>query len=46
MWGVPDNSVAVGIPAHVIETIDDYYNKIILNHDCLENMNEEEKKRI
>ena len=42
---IPDNSVAVGIPARVIESIDEYYQK---NKDKIDNtklMASEEKKR-
>lgn len=41
---IPDNSVAVGIPARVIETIDEYYLK---NKDCIDNtklMSDDAKK--
>lgn len=41
---IPDNSVAVGVPARVIETIDEYYEKVMLNHDLI-NPNDENKKR-
>lgn len=42
---IPSNSVAVGIPARVIETLDDYYEK---NKDKVvftKNMSYEEKKK-
>ena len=41
---VPSNSVAVGVPARVIESIDEYYNKV--NKDCVytKHMNYSEKK--
>lgn len=32
---IPDNSVAVGVPARVIETIDEYYEKVISNYDVI-----------
>ena len=41
---VPSNSVAVGVPARVIETIDEYYEK---NKSCFydtKNMNSKQKK--
>ena len=43
---IPDNSIAVGVPAKVIESIDEYYKK---NKDKLlftKNMNKDEKKKI
>ncbi|MDO5151472.1 MAG: acyltransferase [Oscillospiraceae bacterium] len=33
---IPDNSVAVGVPAKVIESIDDYYSKVLANHDIID----------
>jgi acetyltransferase-like isoleucine patch superfamily enzyme len=41
---IPSNSVAVGIPAKVIETIDEYYNKNKNKVIYTNNMNNEEKK--
>ena len=41
---IPDNSVAVGIPARVIETIDEYYKKNKKNIELTKNMTPEEKK--
>ena len=41
---IPDNSVAAGVPARVIETIDEYYEKVMSNHDVI-NPNDEDKKR-
>ena len=43
---IPDNSVAVGVPARVIETLDEYIEK---NHNCFLNTKHcsaEEKRRI
>lgn len=42
---IPDNSVAVGIPAKVIETIDEYYNKNKERFDLTKNMATNEKKK-
>ena len=41
---IEDNSVAVGVPARVIETIDEYYNKVIDKSDNTKSMNWNEKK--
>lgn len=40
---IPDNSVAVGVPAKVIESIDEYYEKLLKNHDIISDMSEKEK---
>lgn len=32
---IPNNSIAVGVPAKVIETLDDYYEKLMVTHDFL-----------
>lgn len=42
---IPDNSVACGIPARVIETIDEYYEKNKNNIDLTKEYTEEEKKK-
>lgn len=42
---IPDNSVAVGVPARVIETIDEYYKKVIENHDVIESSDDESKRK-
>ena len=41
---IPSNSVAAGIPARVIETIDEYYEKNKKKIDLTKNMTPEEKK--
>lgn len=41
---IPSNSIAVGVPAKVIETIDEYYSKNKKNIDLTKNMTPEEKK--
>ena len=41
---IPDNSVAVGIPAHVIETVQQYYDKHKGGFDYTKNMTSEEKR--
>lgn len=41
---IPDNSVACGVPAKVIESIDDYYEKNKENIDLTKNYTQEEKK--
>lgn len=41
---IPSNSVAVGIPAKVIETIDEYYEKKKNKVDYTKNMKSSEKK--
>ena len=30
---IPSNSVGVGVPAKVIESIDEYYNKVVFTKD-------------
>lgn len=42
---IPDNSIAVGIPAKVIESLDDYAKKMELKSVLTKNMSYEEKKR-
>lgn len=42
---IPSNSVAVGVPAKVIETIEDYYEKNKNKVIYTKNMNVEEKER-
>ena len=42
---IPDNCVACGVPARVIETIDEYYKKNKKNIDLTKNMTPEEKKK-
>lgn len=42
---IPDNSVAAGTPARVIETIDEYYKKNISKIDSIKEMCPEEKKK-
>ncbi len=42
---IPDNSVACGVPAKVIESIDDYYKKNKDNIDLTKNYTQEEKKK-
>ncbi len=41
---IPDNSIAVGIPAHVIETIEEYKDKHILDFDKTKALSAVEKK--
>ena len=41
---IPDNSIAVGIPAKVIESIDEYYEKNKDIVDYTKNMSANEKK--
>lgn len=41
---IPDNSIAVGIPARVIETIDEYYEKNKDVVDFTKNLSYQEKK--
>ena len=41
---IPDNSIAVGIPARVIETTDEYYEKNKDNVDYTKNMTASQKK--
>lgn len=45
---IPSNSVAVGIPAKVIKTIDEYYNNLMSTNRLIHTaeMPPEEKKRI
>ena len=43
---IPSNSVAVGVPAKVIETIDDYYKKNKNKVIYTKNMSSENKKKI
>lgn len=42
---IPSNSVAAGIPARVIETLDDYYNKKKDNVYFTKNMDPKDKKK-
>ncbi len=42
---IPDNSVAVGVPARVIETIDEYREKSSRRGDFVKNLSWNEKKR-
>lgn len=42
---IPDNSVAVGVPARVIESIDDYIKKHINDFDYTKKLNAYEKKK-
>lgn len=41
---IPSNSVAVGVPARVIESIDEYRNKVAEKGVHTKNLNEHEKK--
>lgn len=41
---IPDNSVAVGVPARVIETVDEYYEKIKEKCDFTKDMGKSAKK--
>lgn len=41
---IPSNSIAVGVPAKVIKTIDEYYVKCKKNCDFTKHMNKNEKK--
>lgn len=41
---IPSNSVAAGVPARVIKSIDEYYLKSKTNCDFTKNLNAEEKK--
>lgn len=36
---IPDNSVAAGVPAKVIESIEDYYTKVMASHDTIDSSN-------
>lgn len=40
---IPDNSIAVGIPARVIETIDDYYKKHLADFDFIKGLSTKNK---
>lgn len=42
---IPDNSVAVGVPAHVIETIDEYIAKHSNDFDYTKELDRNEKKK-
>lgn len=42
---IPSNSVAVGVPARVIKSIDEYYEKSKNNCDYTKNMNKNDKRR-
>lgn len=42
---IPDNSIAVGVPAKVIETVDTYYKKHKDTCDMTKHMDKEEKKK-
>lgn len=42
---IPSNSIAVGSPARVIETLDEYYKKNEKNIELTKNMTPEEKKK-
>lgn len=42
---IPSNSVACGVPAKVIETIDEYYEKNKKNIDLTKNLSPQEKKK-
>ena len=41
---IPDNSIAVGIPARVIETVDEYKEKHINQFDCTKKLSRTEKE--
>lgn len=41
---IPDNSIAVGVPARVIESIAEYQNKVLEKCDFTKNLSWEEKK--
>lgn len=41
---IPNNSIAVGIPARVIENIEEYYEKNKVRFDYTKKMNNKEKK--
>lgn len=41
---IPDNSIAVGVPARVIKTTQDYYEKCKKNCDFIKHMTSNEKK--
>ena len=42
---IPDNSVAVGVPARVIENIEEYKNKVTQKCDYTKQLTYEEKKK-
>ncbi|MFP8643707.1 acyltransferase [Priestia aryabhattai] len=42
---IPSNSIVAGIPAKVIKTIDDYYDKHRITADFTKNLSSEEKKK-
>lgn len=42
---IPDNSIAVGVPARVIETVEDYLEKHLDDFDRTKKLNSEEKKK-
>ena len=42
---IPSNSVAVGVPARVIESINDYKNKILESYDNTHSMNQKKKRK-
>lgn len=42
---IPDNSVAVGVPARVIESIEEYENKVTQKCDYTKQLTYEEKKK-
>ena len=41
---IPDNSIAVGVPARVIETIDEYYQKNNDKYDPTKGLSEDKKR--
>lgn len=41
---IPSNTVAAGVPARVIKTIDEYYNSIKEQVDYTKDLNREQKK--
>ena len=42
---IPDNSIAVGVPAKVIETVNEYYKKVKLKCDYTKGMSANDKKK-
>ena len=42
---IPDNSIAVGVPARVIETVEEYANKHTADFDYTKQMTREEKRK-
>ena len=42
---VPNNTIVAGVPAAIIETLDEYYNKKINQVDYIKNLNNKEKKK-